>query len=537
MRLPLITFVAAAAAAASFASSASAATQRYATPAGSGTACTSASPCSIVTAVEGGKLDDEVIIAPGDYHLTATLQTPMRMTIHGVAGKPRPRLLFSGASQTGLRVVWGSTLRYVEVDQAADWALFASDSALVDQVIARSSGSGVTAEIQKSTIRNSIVVASGANAYAMATTGTGVANSSTYRNVTAIASGANGIAVQARSGLGGNTTLTLVNVIARGPVGLQASTDSSGAQASIIATHTNYIQPATVGSNTSIVDLGGNQTGAPVFANWQAGNYREGPMSVTENAGLADPDNGTLDVDGNVRNVGTIDIGGGELVPPPTATTGSASAVAGGSATLSGSIDGHGGATTYHFEYGATTAYGSSSSSSDAVTGTTAAGMTVSGLQPGTTYHYRLVATSTGGVAKGGDRTFTTAAAPPAPDPGSSVPPTGTAPSPSPFAGVALVSHRLTYAHRIVTVRLRCPAGTVGRCVGRTKLTRAHKLTLGRARFSIAAGGRGKVKLHVTPTGRRLLGKVSRLHARAANAAHDGAGRSKSTAAAVTIHH
>src|SRR5215208_580382 len=76
------------------------------------------------------------------------------------------------------------------------------------------------------------------------------------------------------------------------------------------------------------------------------------------------------------------------------------------------------------------------------------------------------------------------------------------------FAGVKLVTRRLTDARRIITVRLSCPAGTVGRCSGRTKLTArrrasSRRVTLGRASFSIAAGARAKVRVRVSRAGRR----------------------------------
>jgi phosphodiesterase/alkaline phosphatase D-like protein len=100
----------------------------------------------------------------------------------------------------------------------------------------------------------------------------------------------------------------------------------------------------------------------------------------------------------------------------PSVTTGAASGVGATSATLTGSVNPQGQATTYHFEYGTTTAYGSSSSSGSAGNGT--APVTVSAalasLTPNTTYHYRLVASNPTGTTAGADATFTTAAQPPA---------------------------------------------------------------------------------------------------------------------------
>ena len=99
---------------------------------------------------------------------------------------------------------------------------------------------------------------------------------------------------------------------------------------------------------------------------------------------------------------------------PPTATTGTATAVTSTSFTLAGSVDPRGRATTWVFDYGTTTAYGTvtTSRSAGSGSGTLDVTATAGGLTPGLTYHYRLVATSDAGVTQGSDRTFSTAAPP-----------------------------------------------------------------------------------------------------------------------------
>jgi hypothetical protein len=94
---------------------------------------------------------------------------------------------------------------------------------------------------------------------------------------------------------------------------------------------------------------------------------------------------------------------------PPGATTNAASGVQQTQATLNGTVNPKGTDTHYYFQYGKTTEYGSSTSSTDAGSGTSSLleSATVTGLQPGTTYHYRLVATSEGGTVYGSDQTFT----------------------------------------------------------------------------------------------------------------------------------
>jgi hypothetical protein len=98
----------------------------------------------------------------------------------------------------------------------------------------------------------------------------------------------------------------------------------------------------------------------------------------------------------------------------PAVVTGAASDVSVTSARLAGTVDPNGRATTWYFEYGTSTSYGSKTSDKSAGSGTSAADVaaSVSGLARGRTYHYRLVATSDAGTTRGADRTFATRGVP-----------------------------------------------------------------------------------------------------------------------------
>jgi hypothetical protein len=95
---------------------------------------------------------------------------------------------------------------------------------------------------------------------------------------------------------------------------------------------------------------------------------------------------------------------------PPVAVTASATGVTVTSATLNGTVDPNGRATTWYFEYGTSTSYGSRTPAKSAGSGTTATGVSaaLSSLRPGRIYHYRLVARSDAGTSRGADRTFST---------------------------------------------------------------------------------------------------------------------------------
>ncbi len=96
----------------------------------------------------------------------------------------------------------------------------------------------------------------------------------------------------------------------------------------------------------------------------------------------------------------------------PDATTEAASNVQPATATLNGSVNPEGTVTTYQFEYGTSTAYGSRAPASPASVGSDssahALSASISGLAPDTVYHYRIAATNANGTYSGRDETFET---------------------------------------------------------------------------------------------------------------------------------
>jgi hypothetical protein len=99
---------------------------------------------------------------------------------------------------------------------------------------------------------------------------------------------------------------------------------------------------------------------------------------------------------------------------PPGAVTGAASGIGTTTATLNGTVDPNSRDTTFYFEYGTSTSYGTKTAVKSAGSGASpqneAAG--ISKLQVGRTYHFRIVATSDAGTTTGADATFKTSSAP-----------------------------------------------------------------------------------------------------------------------------
>jgi hypothetical protein len=139
--------------------------------------------------------------------------------------------------------------------------------------------------------------------------------------------------------------------------------------------------------------------------------------------------------------------------PAPQALTGAAGGVSQNAATISGSIDPSGIATSYEFQLGLDTSYGAqiygeAGASSEPQTFS----LPLAALQPETTYHYRIVAISRGGTIYGTDATFRTSGypsesvIPPPPTPLVATPlfafPTGTAATPAPTVKKAVKKSR-----------------------------------------------------------------------------------------------
>jgi hypothetical protein len=94
----------------------------------------------------------------------------------------------------------------------------------------------------------------------------------------------------------------------------------------------------------------------------------------------------------------------------PTVTTGAASSIQPTTVTLNGFVTPNGANTTYYFQYGTSSLYGSVTPATvvNAGSGRVKVSVAVGELAPVTTYHYRLVAQNSQGVARGKHRTFKT---------------------------------------------------------------------------------------------------------------------------------
>src|SRR4051794_30911799 len=91
---------------------------RYADPAGGSTQpCSAGAPCSLRVAVQSAQTGDDIAVAPGDYAVTTNLTPGQGVSIHGLPGQPRPRLL-AGSQLAGvvLTLDHGATASRLDVE-------------------------------------------------------------------------------------------------------------------------------------------------------------------------------------------------------------------------------------------------------------------------------------------------------------------------------------------------------------------------------------------------------------------------------------
>lgn len=179
---------------------------------------------------------------------------------------------------------------------------------------------------------------------------------------------------------------------------------------------------------------------------------------------------------------------------PPAVTTGSPSNVSQTNATLSGTVDPNGQSTTFFFQYGTTTAYGTQTTSRDVGSGSSPISVHrgIVGLTANTTYHYRLVAQSSAGTTNGADQTLTTTSA--------------TTPSQT----VVLGHEGFVSPGRIVGAEVGCFHGTTT-CNGHLTMS-ANGTTIAQRDYSIAPDSGGFQNMELNAAGMSALGSNGVFH-------------------------
>src|SRR5215207_7553038 len=402
-RLSLLAGMIALACALMLPASASAA-QRFGSPGASGPNPCNPDACSLTDAVNNASVGDEVIVAPGDYDIGEgnLLLDVANLKVHGVEGQPRPVIRGEPAASPLMNITAtgaGAIVRHLSLRQDGTGGANGVSVTLNADALSTSSDLLLTNTRIGGTAARLGSAATLASSTARAPDGAGVtafgAPGPTLHNVTAWG-GTTGIAAELFA------AAVATNTIARAPGGTDLS---AGLGASITMANSNFDS-----TSGSIASLAGNQSDAPVLADPTNGDFHQRKGSRTIDAGQLDPLAGLTDFDGNARVLGGVqDIGADEYVPrPPTVATGDPVAITTSGGRLSGTVNPNGLNTTYHFDYGLTPAYGSSTAAQGAGAGVNDVPVTadLGDLAPGTIVNYRLVANNADGEAVGGNRTL-----------------------------------------------------------------------------------------------------------------------------------
>lgn len=506
-----------------------AAADNFASPNGSGTDCTAASPCSVATAVSTATSTEDVNIRGdlGDYTITGDVHATNPVHVKGING--RPRLLFDPG---GLFLdPAGSSAENIYVESSsADFAFALTFGGTADNVIVRATADEATACFGRDlTITNSVCFAPGADSIGLFLPASDPTSStSVARNVTAWAPGLRGRGVRAYANGGETSAVTLSNVIAKGGTGggdLVSEADT-GSTASITTDHTRHDQATddAIGAGAATIAPDASDISAlPLFLDALHGDFHQRCGSPTLEAGINSASNGLHDFDGENRTLITnTDIGADELAAiAPAAQTGAATGATFGSAIVGGTINPRACLTKWHVKYGTTTAYGQRTPDRTLPAGivTKSVSEVLHKLKPQTTYHFRLFASSAqGGPESGNDLTFVTGA----------------------FPGAAVLSTKAKVGKdRIAKIKLACPAETTGSCDGKLALTRKKNgkvQSVARAvTFSVKPGKTGKVAVTIRKNRMGLLAKPGGLVVTAKANAHDGLGNARKTSGKVTL--
>lgn len=299
---------------------------RYAAPgAAPGANClTLATACSIETAVNAAAAGDEVVLAPGTYAVSTSLENSTGIWVHGTPGQPRP--VITSSAFYGLRLSGDTMTAKARVNDVtivhtngggSGLQIYSSTS--IERVDVRSSGQYACQIGLANPLRDSLCVATRNSAFAVYSAANGAPSGSfniRLRNVTAVATGTGSVGLHVALGGGGTASIDLRNSIVSGDVIDIEKEGNTGSTVNLVSTSSNWGAVASTGLGaTPAPGSGTNQNVAPVFADTTS--YHQAATSPTVDKGTALPDLGATDLDGDPRALGSApDIGVDEFVPP-----------------------------------------------------------------------------------------------------------------------------------------------------------------------------------------------------------------------------
>jgi hypothetical protein len=227
---------------------AEAATTRYASPTGSGPApCLESAPCSINTAVSvlaGLTAGDTVLLAPGTYHPTGSVEVGPPITIAGEPGKPPP--LIEATGNFGLYLQQGTLAHDIRIDSPPGTTIgLVAEFGSVAERIESTGEANMACVLGEATLRDSlcesvIPAGGGTGIFAFISSPTPFTQVANLFNVTAIG-GSEGIVAAANQE--STVEVHAVNTIASGGVlDVAARSFATTAPVEVTLSHSNFDQ-------------------------------------------------------------------------------------------------------------------------------------------------------------------------------------------------------------------------------------------------------------------------------------------------------
>jgi hypothetical protein len=325
----------------------------YASPGGTGTACSQVAPCAYAYAV-GTKASstDTVVLAGGNYAIDSNTQITKWISIEGAKTGVPTRLIggpataatlyYTGAASTEPAHITDVQATNQKINGAAIYVNGSSTGAMdLDRVYGETSGNnsvGIWAIQSSSTglvsLRDSVGRSTGSNSLAVRVTGpTSGSGSADLRNVVGDARGTSGSGISLEGGqipmfLCANLVVTMKNSYARSAAGPASDLNAvsgvgGGPPCTTTVNSTNSNWRSSTG--TAIINSSGDQHSVDaLFVDAAAGDYHQLAASPTIDAGVADAKNGPQDIDREARAQGKApDIGADEFNSDVVAPVGS----------------------------------------------------------------------------------------------------------------------------------------------------------------------------------------------------------------------
>lgn len=276
---------------------------RYASPAGGMVpGCSQVAPCSLEYAITAASPGDEIVVTAGQYTVGATIETETPLWIHGQPGSPKPRVFAADKSVFKSFAPQRISDLSFESTNNPDGALFVpADGTVLErlEIFARGAESLGLRPGNNFTMTDTLIFAENSlDATGVFIQGTG-SGTVQLRNDTIVAEGSDAVGLAVfLVAKDSSLTVEATNVIVSGTRTDALAQKSSEATGSTVAARFDH---SNLDDSEGAVTSTNGQTAPPHFTPPNPRGFQQAPTSPTIDAGINDPRNGPVDIDGRPR--------------------------------------------------------------------------------------------------------------------------------------------------------------------------------------------------------------------------------------------